>query len=114
VDDDQDIREVVADALAAEGYRVITASDGREAIALLRRVSVAPSLILLDLMMPGMDGAQFREEQRRDPALEGIPVVVVSADMGLGSAAHSLGVAAHLRKPVLLDALLAAVREHCR
>ncbi len=113
VDDDRDIREVVTDALEAEGYRVVTAGDGREAIALLRAVGAAPSLILLDLMMPGMDGAQFRAEQRRDPTLDAIPVVVLSADSGLDAKAKSLGVAGHLKKPVALDALLDAVREYC-
>jgi CheY-like chemotaxis protein len=114
VDDDRDIRDVVADALEAEGYRVVTATDGRDAIHLLRGAGDMPSLILLDLMMPGMDGAQFRAEQQRDPVLEAIPVVVLSADAGLGAKAKSLGVAGHLKKPVTLEMLLETVRVCCR
>jgi CheY-like chemotaxis protein len=114
VDDDRDIREVVTDALQAEGYDVVTANDGRAAIDWLRGAGAAPGLILLDLMMPGMDGAQFRAEQQRDPVLGAIPVVVLSADATLGAKAKSLGVAGHLKKPVPLEALLDTVRVHCR
>jgi CheY-like chemotaxis protein len=112
VDDDIDVREVVADVLVAEGYGVVTAADGREALDWLRGAPEVPCLILLDLMMPRMDGTEFRREQLRDPALREIPVVVLSAGASVVAAASSLRAAAHLRKPMPLDELLRIVRTH--
>lgn len=112
VDDDRDIREVLSDALESEGYCVMAAADGLEAIDALREAP-RPCVILLDLMMPRMDGWQFRAEQSRDPTLEGIPVVILSADTAVAAKAKQLKAAGHLRKPVPLDALLDAVRAHC-
>ncbi len=77
VDDDPDARELVRRVVERRGGQVIEAADGREALALLERH--APRLILLDLMMPGMDGLQFLEELRRDEAHHKIPVVVLTA-----------------------------------
>jgi CheY-like chemotaxis protein len=79
VDDDLDIREALSDTLEDQGYRVFTAANGRDALRLLRGGEVAPSLILLDLMMPVMDGYTFLDERRRDPALAAIPVAVITA-----------------------------------
>lgn len=78
VEDDLSIHESLGESLEQSGYLVIAAVDGREAIALLRS-GVRPSAILLDLMMPVMDGWDFRQEQRSDPALRDIPVVVITA-----------------------------------
>ncbi len=78
VDDEVDIRRGIADALELEGYEVVEAADGREALQKLRQYT-RPAAIVLDLMMPGMNGWQFRDEQRRDPELADIPVIVVSA-----------------------------------
>ena len=78
VDDDQDLRDAIADILSDEGYRVGQAGNGAEALTYLR-THEKPDLILLDLMMPVMDGLQFRREQRRDPLLAEIPVVVLTA-----------------------------------
>jgi CheY-like chemotaxis protein len=86
-----------------EGYRVAGAGDGREALDFLRGGG-RPSLILLDMMLPVLDGAQFREEQRRDPALAGVPVVVISAL----DAADCPAAAAHVRKPFAAEELLEA------
>jgi CheY-like chemotaxis protein len=113
VDDDRDIRDVLTDALEAEGYRVVTASDGHEALNWLRSAAERPCIILLDLMMPRMDGVQFRTELLNDGALAHIPVVVLSADPSAIVAAKSLSFAGSLRKPVPLEALLAAVHAHC-
>jgi CheY-like chemotaxis protein len=88
-----------------EGYRTACAADGWEALDYLR-AGGRPSLILLDLMLPGLDGWQFRREQRRDPALAAIPVVVVS----VLNAADCPEAAAHLRKPFAVEELLEAVR----
>ena len=104
VDDDSDIREVVGEALEFAGYEVATAREGREGLALCR--SFRPTLILLDLMMPGMSGWEFRSAQQQDPLISTIPVVVVTA---LG---HDPDIAASavLAKPFRLDDLLAQVR----
>lgn len=108
VEDDLAVRETVQELLEEEGYRVIPASNGREALEHLRRAA-APSVILLDLMMPVMDGWQLRAELARDPRLSGIPVVVMSADERVQQKVQGLSVAAVLQKPVTLDDLLATV-----
>lgn len=104
IDDDSDIREVVGEALQFAGYEVTTARDGRE--GLIQARSFRPTLILLDLMMPGMSGWEFRAVQLRDPALAAIPVVVVTA---LGTD-PDIEVEAVLAKPFRLEDLLARVR----
>jgi CheY-like chemotaxis protein len=78
VDDDVDIRETLCEALEEEDFVVTTAANGREALESLKR-GPRPAVILLDLMMPVMDGWSFRHEQMEDPNLRQIPVVVVSA-----------------------------------
>lgn len=108
IDDDHDILLSLQDALEAEGYRVITAASGREALEYLRQ-GLRPDLILLDLMMPEVSGWAFLARQRGDASLASIPVVVIS---GQGLSAHQvaqLGVAAYLPKPVDLDMLLDTV-----
>jgi CheY-like chemotaxis protein len=78
VDDDKDVRIALAELLEGEGYTVAGAHNGREALKLMRG-GLHPAIILLDLMMPVMDGWDFRSEQQRDPALSHVPVVIVSA-----------------------------------
>jgi DNA-binding response OmpR family regulator len=104
IDDDSDIREVVGEALQFAGYEVTTARDGRE--GLIQARSFRPTMILLDLMMPGMSGWEFRAAQLRDSALSAIPVVVVTA---LGTD-PDIEVEAVLAKPFRLEDLLARVR----
>jgi CheY-like chemotaxis protein len=106
VDDDTDIREAVAEVLAGEGYLVLGAGDGAEALKKCR--AFHPSLVLLDLMMPGMNGWEFRAAQKRDPDLAGIPVVVLSAL----EQRVAIDAEAFVRKPFDLDELLALVRRH--
>ncbi len=113
MEDDASIRETLADLLADEGYSVSCAANGAEAFALLSS-DAAPSLILLDLMMPVMDGWTFRSLQRRDPRFAGIPVLVLSA--GHGGDPHAvagLGVDAFLAKPFDLDTLVSTVHRLC-
>ncbi|MFY1829316.1 response regulator [Myxococcus fulvus] len=110
VDDDLDIRDALQDAFELEGYAVLLAADGLEALAQLKQQDTPPHLILLDLMMPRMDGFAFREALRHDTALADIPVVVASADLHLESAARELDVAGCLRKPLDLHELLSTVK----
>lgn len=108
VDDDADLRETLCTALADEGYECTGAANGAEALARLRSGDM-PQLILLDLMMPVMDGWTFREEQKKDPRLAGIPVLVLSASP---LTAEHLGDSLRaIRKPMDLDVLLSAVNE---
>jgi CheY-like chemotaxis protein len=111
VEDDFDIREALTQILEEEGYAVRGASHGREALDLVAEAG-APKLILLDLMMPVMNGWQFRAEQLKDPALAPVPVLVISADPQVQTKAASLGAAGLLRKPISLDDLLEAVKTH--
>ncbi|MDX2093744.1 MAG: response regulator [Kofleriaceae bacterium] len=110
VDDDDDIRETIVEALSDEGFEAVGASDGAEALRVLGASSSLPALILLDLMMPGMSGPDFLAAQRADPVLLAVPVVLVSADANVGAKAASLGVTEFLRKPVKLDVLIATAK----
>ena len=106
VDDERDIRDTIAELLTDEGYEVEEASDGAEALEKAR--GCHPAMVLLDLMMPGMNGWEFRARQRGDPDLAGIPVIVVSA---LGKV-PGVDAAAYLTKPFELEDLLTVVRRH--
>jgi two-component system phosphate regulon response regulator PhoB len=111
IEDDEDIREIVAEVLRAEGYAVFTARDGGEGLELVRRLGgPRVSLILLDFMMPVLDGSQVLSVLKGDAELESIPVVVVSAAARQAPASGFRGIAAWLSKPVDMHALLAAVR----
>ncbi|WP_434046004.1 MULTISPECIES: response regulator [Sorangium] len=112
VEDDLDIRSILSQLLVFEGYDVEEAADGAEALALLRR-DQPPALILLDLMMPVMDGWQLRAELQRDPALSSIPVVIVSADVRAEQEASRLRVAGLLKKPLQIEPLLDLVHRIC-
>jgi CheY-like chemotaxis protein len=113
VEDDPDIRSGVAEVLREEGYEVATAAHGLEALEWLRTGNSA-SLILLDLMMPVMDGWEFRSEQLRDPQAARIPVVVLSGAGDVGQHAASLGADGYLVKPLSLEALFGAAERYCR
>jgi CheY-like chemotaxis protein len=94
IDDDDDWRDLVVGFLTESGFDAMGFSNGREALAALRRRDGAPAVILLDLEMPGMNGWEFRSEQLRDPRLARIPVVIASsADPG------SMEADARLAKP---------------
>ena len=114
VEDDGDVLDSVIEVLRDEGYTVRSARDGQEALAALRSEADAlPGLILLDMMMPIMDGREFRLEQLRDPRLAQIPVVLFSADPRAVRDALPMHVAGVLFKPVGLDAILACVERFC-
>jgi CheY-like chemotaxis protein len=103
IDDDINSREALAELLAGEGYVVAAAANGAEGLAYLRSGQPA-HVILLDLMMPGVDGWDFRAEQKRDAALAQIPVIVISAAGKLLDADYAL------RKPIDVGALLTLLR----
>jgi CheY-like chemotaxis protein len=110
VEDDADLREMMAQLLALEGYHTAAVSNGREALDYLRN-GEKPNLILLDLMMPVMDGWEFRRRQEADPALAPVPVVILSAlDQ---SRAADVSADAFLKKPLDFDRLLQLVRTYC-
>ncbi len=109
IDDDAAIRESLAFALEIRGYRVATACDGREGLHLARKYR--PGVILLDLLMPDMDGFAFRDAQLQDPHIRDLPVLVCSAVADADVAAR-LGAAACLQKPIqanVLEESIAAV-----
>ena len=114
VDDDQDIRESLVEALEDEGFSVLVASNGSDALEKLRAAGAPPCVILLDLMMPVMDGWQFRDEQQRDQALARIPVVVLTADGNARQKAAKMQVDEGIPKPIRLDHLLSVVGRYCQ
>jgi CheY-like chemotaxis protein len=111
VEDDPDTREMLGRFLELEGFEVEKAANGREALDALRAGDEA-SVILLDLMMPVMDGWQFRAEQRSDPSLSQIPVVVVTA-AGPRDRVPAIDADAWLAKPIDLDILLETLAPFC-
>ena len=110
IEDNDDVRDMMAVTLELEGHRVVTASNGREALYLLHH-GVEPCMILLDLMMPVMNGWQLRAALQQDPALRDIPVLVVSAVTA--EVAHRLPGTAYVPKPVDIDQLLEMVCVYC-
>ena len=113
VDDDDDIRTLVCLVLESEGYRAVPARDGLDALSLLG-ASPLPSLILLDLMMPRMDGEELVSALKPNPKLCGIPVVVMSGHNNARQKTQALGVAGCLVKPVDVDILLSTVQRCLR
>lgn len=113
VDDDSDIREAVAEALAQEGHAVETAANGREAMDLLSAVAAReqlPDLILLDLRMPVLDGAGFMQELHERERLAAIPVFVLSAEDDVREVAGALCAAGYVRKPMRMKDVLGVVQ----
>jgi two-component system, chemotaxis family, chemotaxis protein CheY len=112
IEDDQEIREALAQALGMGSYRVLTAYNGRDAIEQLEREASPPSLIVLDWMMPVMGGLEFLEAIAPDPVRSTVPVVVLSAvDRALKLS--GLPVAAVLTKPVRMRTLMEVVDRLC-
>ena len=108
VEDNDDVREMMTVALELEGHTVHTAANGRQALAQLEN-GLHPSVILLDLMMPVMNGWEFRSALKRDSRFRDIPVVVVSA-VG-GDLVGQTGI--FLEKPIDVDTLLDVVGDYC-
>ena len=117
VEDDPDVREMLAALLVTEGFHAVAAEDGLEALHLLRavrhRAPQIPCLILLDLMMPRLSGNEFRRAQLGDPTVASVPVAVLSGAVDLEQRAQALGAVATLAKPIDCEMLLKVVRRYC-
>jgi len=113
VDDDQDVRELLASVLEDAQYDVLVACDGAEALRVLAENATTCDIILLDLMMPVMNGWDFRRQQRARAELADIPVLLMSAGAHVFAASGELNAAAYLVKPVDFDELLSKIKEHC-
>lgn len=109
VDDDDDVRDIMADLLQEEGYEIAHASNGREALS---KMDWAPSLILLDLMMPVMNGDEFLAHLHEHGLGNGVPVILISAQRPSALAASRARCV--LQKPVSMDALLSVVQSSLR
>lgn len=112
VEDNQDMRDTLVEFLQTFGYPAIGAEHGQDALDKLKGMDSNPCIILLDLMMPVMDGRSFRQEQLKQPEVAGIPVVVISA-YDVVPHIQELQAAAYLRKPLDLTELMRIVNQHC-
>lgn len=107
VDDDLDIRDVIAQTLEDEGYCVVPFADGEEALAAIDRTQ--PALVLLDLMMPNISGWDVLQRLREHASTFTLPVILISASRDLDRTCHELGASAWIAKPFDLDQLIASV-----
>ncbi|MCM2278145.1 MAG: response regulator [Oligoflexia bacterium] len=110
IEDERDIRESVREILEFEGFQVLEAANGREGLEILKKVP-NPCLILLDLMMPVMDGWQFAQALSNDTNSQAVPVILVTA---FAEKANTIPCAGVLKKPYDIDHLLSHVKRHCR
>jgi CheY-like chemotaxis protein len=108
LEDEEDLREMLRQALELNGYMVVCAPDGQSALDQIDGIERI-CLVLLDLVMPGMNGWTFYEQMRLRPRLAAVPVIVHSSSPGEAP----LGVARVLRKPLKFDRLLSVVQEFC-
>jgi len=117
VEDDIETREMLASLLALEGFYVVGAEDGLEALHLLRtvrhRAPHVPCLVLLDLKMPRLGGNEFRRAQLGDPTVASVPIAVMSGATDIDQRAQALGAVAAVTKPIDVERLLAVVRTYC-
>lgn len=107
VEDDIAVLEATSEVLADEGYAVVTASNGQEALDRLDHSM--PDVVLLDLMMPVMNGWQFAQEFRKIPGAKKVPIIVLSAGRDVAQSARSLGASDYLVKPFDIEELLTKV-----
>jgi CheY-like chemotaxis protein len=112
VEDDLDIRESLMEILEDHGYEPIGAENGLEALDMLRGPGPQPCLILLDLMLPKMDGRAFRQHQLESPELAAIPVVVISAFRDVAQIAREMNVDL-LKKPFTLNEIIGVAQRYC-
>jgi CheY-like chemotaxis protein len=112
VDDEADIRWLISELLIDEGYTVAQATNGREALTYLQAANPLPCVIILDLMMPVMNGWDFLQVRQQNPLLAPIPIVVVSAARTAINVS-ALGVQGALDKPFDVHSLLATIQRYC-
>jgi DNA-binding response OmpR family regulator len=116
VEDDPDVRDMLAALLVQEGFHAVAAEDGLEALHLLRivrhRAPTVPCLVLLDLTMPRLSGNEFRRAQLRDPAVSAVAVAVMSGADDVEQRAQALGAVATLPKPIDCEMLIRVVRRY--
>ncbi|MEO6598914.1 MAG: response regulator [Polyangiaceae bacterium] len=108
VEDEEDLRELMSDALQMRGYRVVTALEGEDAFRKIADIG-RPCVILLDLLMPGMNGWEFFEKIRTRPDLASVPIIVHSSAASRAPA----GVTRVVHKPLAFDSLVSIVSEYC-
>lgn len=111
VEDDRDSRDTLRELLELEGWPVATARNGAEGLARMRELR--PGLVLLDLLMPGMGGAEVCRRRAEDPSLSAIPVALITADLDLAPELREPELVARLEKPLRIRELLALVERHC-
>lgn len=114
VDDEADLRECLAELLEVEGFHVAQSVNGLEAIRYLQSQQQPPCLILLDYMMPIMDGEAFRNEQLKHANLKNIPVVLLTAATIPEKTLSSMQLSGHVPKPIKIDQFIATVKQFCR
>lgn len=112
IEDDDDTRDALAALLAAEDYRVLQATNGAQALKILEESPERCHIILLDLMMPVMNGWDFRRLQKRKAELADIPVVLMSAGAQIAFAVDDLDAAGYVSKPVEMSDLLEKIERH--
>ena len=111
IEDDQDIRDSLCDVLDMLGHPVVTANNGQVALQMLE--TLRPGLILLDLMMPVLDGWGFKEQHAANPEISHIPVILITADGNAIERAAKMNANAGLKKPIELDLLIKAIQKFC-
>jgi two-component system chemotaxis response regulator CheY len=112
VEDDDDMSDTLCELLEDCGYEPFAAHNGQLALDHLHQCSEPPSIILLDLMMPVLDGRGFRRAQLLEPALRDIPVIVLTAQPDVAVVCEEMNVPGFLRKPVRLDPLLTLIKQY--
>ncbi len=108
VDDEEGIRETLKDVFEDEGYAVGVAPNGADALKLLRAMAVKPCIVILDLIMPILDGRAVFEAMKADPTLADVPIVIATSDPARAPSGVLI-----LKKPVALELLLDTVRKYC-
>lgn len=114
IDDDDAIRESLCELLDSEGFHVTSATNGQTALSHLNSDIRLPDLILVDLMMPVMDGIQFCKEKELIQRISHIPVVIMSADGQIKAKQENSGAIGHLRKPADIDVIIETVKRFCK
>ena len=108
VDDEEGIRESLAELFVDEGYEVVTAATGPDALASLAPDRRLPCVVILDLILPGIDGTEVYARMKEDPRLAGVPVIISTSDPGRAPAGSLI-----MRKPLDIDRLIETVRTFC-